>query len=73
MPRKPDILGTASDEERLGIMRDACRVVFGEAVGAKVWKAMEPSLLYRERQLGDCVADPSQNYWKGVWRIHEAE
>jgi hypothetical protein len=33
---------------------------------------MESSLRYKLRQPGD-HPDPGRNYWKGVWRIHEAE
>lgn len=72
MPRKPHLFETLSEAERHQVMRFSCHLVFGQQKGNAVWQSMEPSLLFRERQLGDAPA-PEDNFWKGIWRIYEAE
>lgn len=72
MPRKPHLFERISETERLAIMHFSCRLVFGDTKGEEVWKALEPSLLFKARQIGDSLT-PEKNFWKGAWRIHEAE
>ena len=71
MPRKPHIFERATEPERLAMMRASCHLVFGPQKGEEMWKAMEPSLLFKARQLGD-APEPEKNFWKGVWQIYEA-
>lgn len=70
--RRRDIFEILPEEERIALMRDTVLSMFGETVGLRMWGRMEPALRYKRRQLGD-HPDPSQNYWKGVWRIYEAD
>jgi hypothetical protein len=72
MPKKPHLFERLSETERLSAMRAACKVVFGQAKGEQIWKGMEPALTWKGRQLGDALA-PEENFWKGAWRIYEAE
>jgi hypothetical protein len=72
MPRKPDPFDHLPEPQQLELMRLACHAVFGPAKGDEFWKGIEPSLLFKERQFGD-ARDPKENFWKGVWRIYEAE
>ncbi|MFO0759234.1 MAG: hypothetical protein U0359_22270 [Byssovorax sp.] len=72
MPRKPSLFDTLPEPERHQVMRFACQLVFGADKGKALWKSMEPALLFKARQLGD-APDPKDNFWKGAWRIYEAE
>ena len=61
-----------SPRQRATAMRDLFLNVLGEKNGETVWRQMGPALLSTARQLGD-AATPEENFWKGVWKIHELD
>ncbi len=72
MPVKRDILAILPDKERIELMRRSVMAVMGPKLGEEMWKQMEPALTDRRRQPGD-AEKPEDNFWKGSWRIYEAE
>lgn len=72
MPVRRDILATLPHDERVALMKRSVMGILGPVVGDQVWKQMEPALSRSRRQPGDAPA-PEDNYWKGVWRIYEAD
>jgi len=72
MDKPLDIFDVLPEVERLALMRDTTLGILGETVGGRMWERMEAALRYKRRQPGDHL-DPAQSYWKGVWRIYEAE
>jgi hypothetical protein len=72
MPRPTDLFDVMNDEERTSMMRELVTGILGPKQGDALWKQMAPALTEKRRQPGDAL-DPAENFWGGVWRIHQAE
>lgn len=72
MSRAIDPFEQMPEEMRIEAMRETVFAVLGQKSGAQMWERIEPALRDKRRQIGD-HPDPSQTYWKGIWRIYEAE
>jgi hypothetical protein len=70
--RHDDIFAVLPRDARAKLMRRTVMAMMGPKMGDKLWKQMEPALNDMRRQPGDAPR-PEDNYWKGRWRIHEAE
>ncbi|WP_437682601.1 hypothetical protein [Sorangium sp. So ce131] len=72
MPRLTDPFDVLPEVQRHELMRDTVMAIFGPTVGQTFWDQMEPLLTDTRRQPGD-AAEPEKNFWRGRWRIYEAE
>lgn len=72
MPRLTDPFHVLPEAQRHELMRDTVMAIFGPAVGQAFWAQMEPLLTDTRRQPGD-AEEPEKNFWRGRWRIYEAE
>ncbi|WP_437908282.1 hypothetical protein WME95_10590 [Sorangium sp. So ce327] len=70
--RLTDPFHVLPEAQRHELMRDTVMAIFGPAVGQGFWDQMEPLLTDTRRQPGD-AEEPEKNFWRGRWRIYEAE
>jgi hypothetical protein len=72
MASKKDILALLPEQLRVAVLRHFTHGLFGDDVGGELWKQLEPGFTTKLRQPGD-AADPEQNFWRGAWRIYDAD